>query len=204
MTDFTQRDDFAMSARVLGALFYYAPNSTEAAPLVSALQTTDWQTQWPLAEEKLAPLVHLFQRESDETLAQAWQRLFVGPYALPSPPWGSVWLDRESVLFGESTLALRQWMRDNGIHFEIQQNEPEDQFGSLLLQVAWLAEKDQHALCAELLAWHLFPWSSRFLEVFIEQAGHPFYQALGELARLTLTQWQAELLIPVPDKPLFR
>ena len=37
MTDFTQRDDFAMTARVLGALFYYAPDSAEATPLVSAL-----------------------------------------------------------------------------------------------------------------------------------------------------------------------
>lgn len=27
MTDFTQRDDFAMTARVLGALFYYAPTA---------------------------------------------------------------------------------------------------------------------------------------------------------------------------------
>ncbi|MBK0865187.1 hypothetical protein JFK35_14615, partial [Enterococcus faecium] len=55
-----------------------------------------------------------------------------------------------------------------------------------------------------LLAWHLFPWSSRFLNVFIEKADHPFYQALGELARLTLAQWQSQLLIPVADKPLFR
>ena len=29
-------------------------------------------------------------------------------------------------------------------------------------------------------------------------------QALGELARLTLAQWQSQLLIPVADKPLFR
>ncbi|MDN4454810.1 hypothetical protein OA821_16485, partial [Citrobacter portucalensis] len=34
--------------------------------------------------------------------------------------------------------------------------------------------------------------------------GLPFYQALGELARLTLAQWQSQLLIPVADKPLFR
>lgn len=204
MTDFTQRDDFAMTARVLGALFYFSPDSHEAAPIISSLKTHDWPTQWPLEAEKLTPLVTLFQREDDETLAQAWQRLFVGPYALPSPPWGSVWLDRENVLFGESTLALRRWMRDNGIHFVMQQNEPEDHFGSLLLMAAWLAEQGHHTQCAELLAWHLFPWSTRFLDVFIEQAGHPFYQAAARLARLTLAQWQAELLIPVPVKKLYR
>lgn len=118
MTDFTQRDDFAMTARVLGALFYYAPDSAEAEPLVSALTADDWQTQWSLAAENLSPQATDFTRVSDESLPEAFQRLFVGPYALPSPPWGSVWLDRENVLFGESTLTLRQWMRDNGIHVE--------------------------------------------------------------------------------------
>lgn len=132
------------------------------------------------------------------------QRLFVGPWALPSPPWGSVWLDRESVLFGDSTLALRQWMREKGIQFEMKQNEPEDHFGSLLLMAAWLAENGRQTECEELLAWHLFPWSTRFLDVFIEKAEHPFYRALGELARLTLAQWQSQLLIPVAVKPLFR
>ena len=108
------------------------------------------------------------------------------------------------MLLGDSTLALRQWMRDNGIQFAMQQNEPEDHFGSLLLLTAWLAENERHTECEQLLAWHLFPWSSRFLNVFIEKADHPFYQALGELARLTLAQWQSQLLIPVADKPLFR
>ncbi len=204
MTTFLQRDDFAVTARVLGALFYYSPESHETAPLVQALLNDDWQAQWPLDAEALAPVAAMFKTHSEESLPQAWQRLFIGPYALPSSPWGSVWLDRESVLFGDSTLALRQWMRENGIQFEMQQNEPEDHFGSLLLLAAWLAENDRHHECEQLLAWHLFPWSSRFLDVFIDHAGHPFYQALGQLARLTLAQWQAQLIIPVAVKPLFR
>ncbi|MBP1520851.1 Tat proofreading chaperone DmsD [Salmonella enterica subsp. enterica serovar Worthington] len=200
---FLQRDDFAVTARVLGALFYYSPESHETAPLVQALLTDDLQAQWPLDAEALAPVAAMFKTHSEESLPQARQRLFIGPYALPSPPWGSVWLDRESVLFGDSTLALRQWMRENGIQFEMQQNEPEDHFGSLLLLAARLAENDRHHEC-EQLGRHLFPWSSRFLDVFIDHAGHPFYQALGQLARLTLAQWQAQLIIPVAVKPLFR
>lgn len=123
MTHFSQQDNFSVAARVLGALFYYAPESAEAAPLVAVLTSDGWETQWPLPEASLAPLVTAFQTQCEETHAQAWQRLFVGPWALPSPPWGSVWLDRESVLFGDSTLALRQWMREKGIQFEMKQNE---------------------------------------------------------------------------------
>ena len=136
--------------------------------------------------------------------ADAWQRLFIGPYALPAPPWGSVWLDRESVLFGDSTLALRQWMRENNIAFEMQQNEPEGHFGTLLLLGAWLAENGREAECEQLLAWHLLPWSTRFLSVFVDNAGHPFYAALGRLAQLTLADWRSGLLIPVAEKTLYR
>lgn len=167
MTDFTQCDNFSMTARVLGALFYFAPESAEASPLVSAFTSDEWQTQWPLPSEELPQLARMFKDGGDDSLTESFQRLFIGPYALPSPPWGSVWLDRENVLFGESTLALRQWMRENSIQFEMQQNEPEDHFGSLLLMAAWLAEQRRHSECEQLLAWHLFPWSSRFLGVFM-------------------------------------
>ncbi|STU33781.1 twin-argninine leader-binding protein DmsD [Klebsiella pneumoniae] len=116
------RDAVALSARTLGALFSYAPNSAEIAPLVAAFQDGSWQQQWPFPVA--APLASGFAASAEETLPEAWQRLFIGPWALPAPPWGSVWLDKESVLFGDSTLALRQWMRENGIALEADGNEP--------------------------------------------------------------------------------
>ncbi|MBS2140729.1 Tat proofreading chaperone DmsD, partial [Escherichia coli] len=124
-----------------------------------------------------------------------------GPEVSPGG-WG--WVGRGNWLVGESKLAICQMMGEKGIQFEMKQNEPEDNFGSLLLMAAWLAENGRQTECEELLAWHLFPWSTRFLDVFIEKAEHPFYRALGELARLTLAQWQSQLLIPVAVKPLFR
>ncbi len=165
------RDAVALSARTLGALFSYAPNSAEIAPLVAAFQDGSWQQQWPFPVA--APLASGFAASAEETLPEAWQRLFIGPWALPAPPWGSVWLDKESVLFGDSTLALRQWMRENGIALEADGNEPEDHFGTVLLLAAWLCETEQDALFAQLLAWHLLPWSGRFLSVFVDHAAHP-------------------------------
>lgn len=204
MNDVQHNNALAFSARVLGALFYFAPNSTLAEPLVTAFTDGEWVIQWPYAVQHVDTLSAGFTSPAEESLAEAWQRLFIGPDALPSPPWGSVWLDRENVLFGDSTLALRQWMRENQIAFDVQQNEPEDHFGTLLMLAAWLVENGREEACNQLLAWHLLPWAPRFLAEFIEKANHPFFTALGQLAQQTLAQWQSSLLIPVADKKLYR
>ncbi|MDR3104719.1 MAG: Tat proofreading chaperone DmsD [Yokenella regensburgei] len=204
MIDEQQRESFAFATRVLGALFYFAPDNAQTAPLANAFQDGTWLAQWPDATPEVAALTEGFAATNDETLPESYQRLFVGPWALPAPPWGSVWLDRENVLFGDSTLALRQWMREKGIAFDVSQNEPEDHFGTLLMLATWLTDSQRYDDCDELLAWHLLPWSSRFLEVFIANAGHPFYAALGKLAQLTLAQARETLLIPVAEKKLYR
>lgn len=68
MTHFHSKIIF-LSRRVLGALFYYAPESAEAAPLVAVLTSDGWETQWPLPEASLAPLVTAFQTQCEETHA---------------------------------------------------------------------------------------------------------------------------------------
>jgi hypothetical protein len=55
MKDVSHRESFAFSARVLGALFYFAPDSEQAAPLVKALTAGEWVQDWPLPET-LQPL----------------------------------------------------------------------------------------------------------------------------------------------------
>ncbi|MBJ3816181.1 Tat proofreading chaperone DmsD [Shimwellia pseudoproteus] len=198
----------AISGRILGALFYYAPDSETVAPLLTTLTAPGWTSQWPWQDTSslhYGEQLSLALKNGDmAALRGAHQRLFIGPDALPAPPWGSVWLDKECVLFGDSMLALRQWMRAQGIVFQQQDNEPDDHFGTLLMLAAWLAEQQQPHQVDELLAWHILPWSERFLTLFIAAADHPFYQALGELARHTLAHWRDALLIPVAGKKLYR
>ncbi|NHX33579.1 Tat proofreading chaperone DmsD, partial [Escherichia coli] len=81
-----------------------------------------------------------------ETLQEAYQRLFIGPYALPAPPWGSVYLDKENVVFGISTLELRAWLRNNQINIELNQKEPEDHVGLIFLLTAWVIENKPELL----------------------------------------------------------
>ncbi|WP_353614149.1 Tat proofreading chaperone DmsD [Mangrovibacter phragmitis] len=199
-------ENIALTGRALGALFYFSPQAPQTHSLVDAFTSGSWLQDWPWADDRLNSIAQRMRlaaphlRKLDET----WQRLFIGPDALPAPPWGSVWLDKENVLFGDSLLALRSWMQQLGIQHETNQNEPEDHIGTLLMLAAWLAENGQEQATNELLAWHILPWAPRFLNVLGESEPGDFYSALSQLTQVTLHQWQAGSPVPVADKPLWR
>ncbi|WP_145556963.1 Tat proofreading chaperone DmsD [Yersinia canariae] len=197
--------DIALTGRVLGALFYCEPDSPACSDIVAQLSSGSWVAQWPYGrEEQLAPIAALLmQSAAQETREEAWQRLFIGPYALPAPPWGSVYLDKENVLFGDSTLKLRNWMAEQHVEVTLDTEEPEDQFGLLLMMVAWLAENQPEKL-PDLLAEHLLTWAYRYLDLLQSDAAHPFYQGLAQLATLTLTHWQHELQVTPAVVKLYR
>lgn len=75
------RDAVALSARTLGALFSFSPESAQAAPLVAALQDGSWQAQWPypLADS----LVTGFAAASDEPLPQPGNACLLVPGRCP-------------------------------------------------------------------------------------------------------------------------
>lgn len=193
-------EKIALTGRVLGVLLYAPPESKECQPLLDSLTDSQWLAEWPYegGEQAAALIVEGLTAEQPESLEDAYQRLFVGPYALPAPPWGSVYLDKESVLFGDSTLRLRQWLRVNAIEAQREKNEPEDHIGTLLMMAAWLAEEHQHKMLSELIAQHLLPWAPRCLELLEQHAGHPFYQGVAQLAQVTLAGWAADCPAPVP------
>ncbi|SUC34022.1 Twin-arginine leader-binding protein DmsD [Providencia rustigianii] len=196
-------NDIDVTARVLGAAFYYAPD--QVPDIIELLISSKWVEDWPYGsveqKQAIAEKMTKAQRD-DETLDEAYQRLFIGPYALPSPPWGSVWLDKENVLFGESTLQLREWMQRNKIDIQLTQNEPEDHFGLLLMMTAWVAEHCPDKL-TELLAQHILPWGFAYLNKMQEKGDSPFYVGLAELAQLTLAAWQETLNIVADKKIIF-
>ena len=198
-------ESISLTSNVLGAMLYYPPASEEVQPLIALLKTSDWAPLWPFATAEIkAQAAELFAQidEAEESAGQAYQRLFIGPYALPAPPWGSVYLDKESVVFGDSTLALRQWMRENHIEPLLTQAEPEDHIGLLLMMCAWLAENSP-SLLNEFMAQHLLPWSGRYLELLQQKSEHPLYQGVALLAGSTLSGWQQQLALKIPSADLY-
>ncbi|UAX41700.1 Tat proofreading chaperone DmsD [Pasteurella canis] len=197
-----QLEWISVSGRLLGSLFYYAPDNQNLAPIIDFFQQSDWQAEWqPTPSTDV--VVKIEQGLLSEQLAFEYQHLFIGPNALIAPPWGSVYLDPESVIFGHSLLKLREFLRQHEIAFVIEQNEPEDHIGLMLMLAAYLAENHPELLNV-FLAEHFLTWSTRYLQLMAAQQESAFYQGIALLTQLTLTDWQQQLAIEVQKTRLYR
>lgn len=182
-----ERDNIIACGKVLGALFYQSPGDIAFDDCLGLVD--DLSQQWPYGSEaELTRIQHGLQQQNH--LKAVHQSLFIGPDHLAAPPWGSVYLDEESVLFGHSTLTWRNFLREHQLAFDTGNNDPEDHFGLMCWAMAQLAENQNWPAVQTLLEMHLLPWSSTYLHLLQTHAPTGFYQALAELAILTLDTLQ--------------
>lgn len=158
---------------------------------VAQLRAQEAADAWPFADgaearHALSLMVNGLADGIDaDDLVWEYRRLFVGPAPKPAPPWGSVYTDRECVVFGEGTLELRAWMRAHGVRRTTDERTPEDHIGLMLALMSYLARNQPDDL-DEFLQIHLLTWSSHFLDQLVEAADHPFYEGLARLAKASL------------------
>ena len=198
----------AFVGSALAPFFLNDPRTGDAADSFAALAELDAAAaaaDWPFAETAaaegaLALIVEGLAAGADnDDLVWEYRRQFVGPGRFPAPPWGSVYTDRECVIFGESTLALRAWMRRVGIERTTDERTPEDHIGLMLAMLAFLAQ-NRPELVDEYLRDHLLTWAPHYLEVLEGATTHPFYRGLAQLTRASLEGMGAarELSVTLP------
>ena len=203
MTEATEPvDAIVFAGASLAPFFLNDPRTGDAADAFAALAELDVAAaaaQWPFAGDEVAAVEGALAAMKEGLAAGAdhddvvweYRRLFVGPGHLPAPPWGSVYTDRECVVFGESTLALRAWMRAVGVERLADERTPEDHIGLMLALLSFLAA-ERPELVDDYLRDHLLTWAPHYLEALEEAAEQPFYAGLARLTRLTLAGIQRE------------
>ena len=177
----------------LGPFFLEDPEKGKAAASFKgfrALDAAEAADEWPFGERALVRegLENMTRGLADgitDELTWEYRRLFVGPGHKAAAPWGSVYTDRDGVIFGESALDLAAWMRANGIARRASDGDPEDHIGLLLLMMAWIS-RHHPELLAELLRDHILTWAPGYLEQLERVAEHPFYIGLAQLTRASL------------------
>ncbi|OUO87599.1 DMSO reductase maturation protein DsmD [Gordonibacter sp. An230] len=198
----------AFAGEALAPFFLQDPLTGDAGAsfdAMAALDVDDAAAEWPFAEEGEARealglmVAGLADGRKADALVWEYRRLFVGPAPKPAPPWGSVYTDRECVVFGASTLELRAWMRTRGIARLGGEREPEDHIGLMLALMAWIA-RNRPADLDDYLRLHLLTWAPHYLDELAEAASHPFYEGLARLTGITLEGIRVErgLEVTVP------
>jgi putative dimethyl sulfoxide reductase chaperone len=137
-----------------------------------------------------------------------YNRLFVGPDILPAPPWESVYVDSEHLLFGEVTLQVREIYREFGLQFIHGNHEPGDHIALELEFLSHLIKMTLSAFCLGkskliiglldrqilFLTDHILKWTPQFGSLLFENTTHPLYRGA---ARLLLEYLPCDLEIAV-------
>ncbi len=129
--------------------------------------------------------------QGDELLV-AYTRLFLGPGKIPAPPYGSVYLDNNSLVAGPSTLAVKNIYAEAGLKVEKDQSELPDhaaielEFSAFLLDQALACksspEQKQILQCqADFEETYLRSWLPEFGRRIEAEKAHSFYDNLGQI-----------------------
>ena len=149
--------------------------------------------------------------EAADRMEAAWQNhegidelaidhagLFVGPFALLAPPFGSVYLEGERRLMGDSTLAAAECYREVGLEVAAGFNWTPDHIAAELEFMHFLVVKELEALAngdlvraqrfrqkqGSFLERHLAAWAPIFSRSVEEQAQTGFYKDLAIATRM--------------------
>jgi putative dimethyl sulfoxide reductase chaperone len=153
----------------------------------------------PPASETAASMEAAWQSDGGfEELAIDHARLFVGPFALLAPPYGSVYLEGERRLMGDSALGAGECYQEVGLEVAAGFNGTPDHIAVELEFMHFLIVKEVAALAGgeleraqnfrqkqrAFLERHLASWVPDFSRSVEEQAQTQFYKSLAAATRM--------------------
>lgn len=147
----------------------------------------------PDAAQYAADAADAGSNSSLEPLAVEHARLFIGPFQLVAPPYGSIYLDDAKTVMGDSTARVAAFYHSCGLSLADDFHELPDHFAVELEFMSYLVFKQREAevsgdsnektritsLQQEFLGRFLIPWLEPFTSAIINDAEAPFYQAIA-------------------------
>lgn len=133
--------------------------------------------------------------EDSNYLLIDYARLFVGPFDVLAVPYGSVYLDNERRVMGDSTIAACQHYADAGLEIQASFKDVPDHIAVELefmyyLNFRYLITGDEQYLKKqeEFLNCHLGAWLDDFVRAVRKYANTDFYRSLALLTQLFINE----------------
>lgn len=186
-------ENLEIAYRLLSACLYQPSAEWGEANLFGNLKGALLVVAPPLAGRADA-MEESFRTLGETELAVVYARLFVGPFSLGAPPYGSYYLEPEKRVMGETTSAVRDFYRKAGLTLDEEFTEMPDhmavelEFLSYLLQraLAAMAAGDEAAFVAwtetrkSFLERFFIGWYCEFCTAIRHSEDSPFYLALAD------------------------
>lgn len=146
----------------------------------------------PAAGEACQRMAQCLAQNSQEELLIEYAGLFLGPFGAPAHPYGSVYLEQERKLMGDSTMEVLKLYAESGVKYE--GDEPPDHIAIELEFMSFLEGKiaqainesnqadraDFSAIRGRFFNRLLASWAPILGNILKEQATLAFYRDLGE------------------------
>jgi putative dimethyl sulfoxide reductase chaperone len=182
---------------------------TVDAALMHYLKEQDLFSHWPLPVDAktgrglgmLRTFVRQWTPEHLAEMNQDYTRLFIGLEHTLAPPYASVYLGKEKIIFDIPTLDIRDLYRRYGLVSRTTQKEPDDHIGLELSFLQYLCQqaaaseqtKSTKNLVQELSSFldgHLNKWLPDFLELVMKHADTEFYAGIADVTEGTAASLQ--------------
>lgn len=204
MTDVTRLETAKMRSIAYKhlSLLYYVPDPTTLGRLDDLASVLDCLL--PDAHEQLV----LLRKPADlDELTIDFTRLFLGPFKLLAPPYGSVYLEGKREIMGATTLDAQAQYRRAGLDFSEAVKEVPDHVALELEFLYYLTFQEAEALEREdvtdvaiwqerqsaFLSRHLGIWVSDFADATEKGATTEFYRSLAQITKMFVAHDQARL-----------
>ena len=184
----------------LGKSFYLEPRESrlkDELPLKMfeelARDSQDLENQGArLMDKSLREIKGMTDKEF-QAIKEEYNRLFVGPGPLLAPPWESVYLSEEGIIFNEHTLLVRDFYKIWGVSINRAEKEPDDHIGFELEFMSVLLIKSIEAIEEnnidrlkslinaqnKFLEDHILRWSDQFFDLLYKESEQNFFKALA-------------------------
>jgi TorA maturation chaperone TorD len=196
---FVQHEAIRSEIYKLLADCYYPPDETLSGNVIDldqklgmvcpqARQDDDW------CGEKTFKADHIKELMVDHA------RLFVGPFTLLAPPYGSVYLDTERRIMGDSTMAVADRYREAGLEMARDFKDVPDHVTVELEFMHFLISRAIEAATnnkfeairtyfqkqRSFLEYHLCAWITEFTKNIVNHAQSAFYKSLAKTTKTFL------------------
>ena len=214
--EFIEREQLRFDTYRLLADAFYLPDERLIDSLVTLEKCMEEICGKSLERNNLP--VGIGKKDGIELMKVDYAKLFVGPFSLLAPPYGSVYLEGGGVVMGNSTADVQKWYRATGLDVDAQFKDAPDHVAAELEFMHFLIFKEMEATDQggaddviqylktqrSFLEYHLGAWISDFADKVVNNAQTTFYRNIArateafvmhDLQTITalLDSWQSDV-----------